>query len=985
MNERKVAFILCMSNEREYSECKRYLDRLIVPEGFEMDVITIQEAPSMCAGYNAGMHSTDAKYKVYIHQDTFIINKNFIADMLKVFEDENVGLMGVIGARKLPKNAYAVTAWDTGKVYHNSYDARIFGYQQKGKIYTEVEAVDGLLLATQYDVEFREDLFENFDFYDISACFEYRRAGFKVVTANQDECWVYHNDKFSKMTKYDTNREKFVNEYKIDFSLEDSVNAIDNQEYELAKLEARSSFEKLIDAGQMAAVSSAIMAQESSFLCLRDIEILARIYANEHERNAFDWNLGINNLYDTLNDLKWFLKRVEYNVEMPDKEYVYYCDGYSFHSILMVALSYCIRIKDVVEKIRKYIKNTNEVEAVINKLPNDKSWLDIITQVESNIVYNLDKVNESTAIPVAISDLGKSDIVEIMVETFEKLGILDNIIIIGEKDGIGSNILKEKNVPIIIIRSMDMVRFCMHKNWDIKEAIFVEENNFIDECKRVFYNSSIAIKDILKCISDAYKTDDYRLYFYMSKILKRKNSIQAKLCMEQALYYCKQENDKSMLMDELLEYKNVCVEGTSVVILSYNTKDMTKRCIESLEEYTDNKRLEIIVIDNGSTDGSVECLQGMSEIKLVVNENNKGFAGGCNQGIELATKENDIWLLNSDTLVPKNALFWLKMGLHSNENVGATGSVSNFCPNYQNIVEGDVVDKDYEKVALKYNIYKENPLEEKNWLVGFSMLIKREALEKTGYLDERFFPGNFEDNDLSYRLLENSYKLMLCHNSFVFHYGGTSFKKSNTVSSSLVENKQRFINKWNFDPEKYTAIKTRHISMIDKNEDDEFSVIDLNAGVGATISRLKYKYKNAYVMGVEGCEEAAKIARLNGCKVCNDVDRYFDYVLVDGVSTETLEDVLMCIKYNGVLIGSINNKYYSELMKNNDESSLTANEIIEKLINRGFDVKDFSFAKGINYDTKDVKRLSEKYGCDEKIIMAERFYFVAKLKSLNER
>lgn len=102
MDEKKIAFILCVNDEMEYMECKQYLDYLIVPEGYVTDIFAVQEAPSMAAGYNAGMQNSDAAYKVYLHQDVFIINRNFIGDMLAVFgEDARIGLMGCVGASHL--------------------------------------------------------------------------------------------------------------------------------------------------------------------------------------------------------------------------------------------------------------------------------------------------------------------------------------------------------------------------------------------------------------------------------------------------------------------------------------------------------------------------------------------------------------------------------------------------------------------------------------------------------------------------------------------------------------------------------------------------------------------------------------------------------------------------------------------------------------------------------------------------------------------
>lgn len=78
MNDNKIAFIICTNNQLYFNECCYYINRLLLPEGFERDVIGIEDAPSMCAGYNAGMQSSDAKYKVYLHHDVFIKEPKFI-------------------------------------------------------------------------------------------------------------------------------------------------------------------------------------------------------------------------------------------------------------------------------------------------------------------------------------------------------------------------------------------------------------------------------------------------------------------------------------------------------------------------------------------------------------------------------------------------------------------------------------------------------------------------------------------------------------------------------------------------------------------------------------------------------------------------------------------------------------------------------------------------------------------------------------------
>lgn len=89
MNKKQIAFIICVNDDEEFAECMYYLERLYVPEGYSTDIISIQNAPSMAGGYNAAMKDSDAKYKVYLHQDVFIMNRMFISDLIDIFRMMN--------------------------------------------------------------------------------------------------------------------------------------------------------------------------------------------------------------------------------------------------------------------------------------------------------------------------------------------------------------------------------------------------------------------------------------------------------------------------------------------------------------------------------------------------------------------------------------------------------------------------------------------------------------------------------------------------------------------------------------------------------------------------------------------------------------------------------------------------------------------------------------------------------------------------------
>lgn len=216
MQTKLITFIICVNNEMYYEECTYYINRLVLPKGYDIDMIAIREADSMCAAYNAGMQSSDAKYKIYMHQDVMIREVHFLEYMIELFaQNENVGMIGMIGGTKMPKTGVTYRAWNVGMVDCRDPDMAYFmaGAKDMKREDTIVEAVDGLLIATQYDVPWREDLFTHFDYYDVSQSFEMRRAGYDILVPYQEKPWVIHDSSFAKLTYYDEARKICLKEY----------------------------------------------------------------------------------------------------------------------------------------------------------------------------------------------------------------------------------------------------------------------------------------------------------------------------------------------------------------------------------------------------------------------------------------------------------------------------------------------------------------------------------------------------------------------------------------------------------------------------------------------------------------------------------------------------------------------------------------------------------------------------------------------------
>lgn len=216
MNEKKFQFIICSNNEDFLAECITYISLLEVPEGYSVDVISILEAASMAAGYNEGMRASDAKYKIYLHQDVFIIYRKFLYALLEIFEsDPQIGMIGMVGSPKMPS---------CGIMWYGAREGGGYGLIPVQKPYGEyeysledglheVEAIDGFIMITCQDLPWREELFDGWDFYDISQSFEFRKQGYKVVVPEQISPWCKHDDGFINLAHYDKYRKLFLNEY----------------------------------------------------------------------------------------------------------------------------------------------------------------------------------------------------------------------------------------------------------------------------------------------------------------------------------------------------------------------------------------------------------------------------------------------------------------------------------------------------------------------------------------------------------------------------------------------------------------------------------------------------------------------------------------------------------------------------------------------------------------------------------------------------
>lgn len=216
LDDHLINFICCVNDWEQFARCQAFLQDLKIPDGYHAEILTVEGAPSMAAGYNLAMRTSRARYKVYLHQDVYITHTPFLHDIVKLFSThEKLGLLGVIGAKTVPENGIWWESPDgVGQVVEIRQGERLLKFRDADEPYQSVGGLDGVLLVTQYDLPWRQDLFSSWHFYNLSQCFEFMRSGYEVGIPPQEKPWCTHDcGPLSNLEGFEAARQTFCREY----------------------------------------------------------------------------------------------------------------------------------------------------------------------------------------------------------------------------------------------------------------------------------------------------------------------------------------------------------------------------------------------------------------------------------------------------------------------------------------------------------------------------------------------------------------------------------------------------------------------------------------------------------------------------------------------------------------------------------------------------------------------------------------------------
>lgn len=242
----------------------------------------------------------------------------------------------------------------------------------------------------------------------------------------------------------------------------------------------------------------------------------------------------------------------------------------------------------------------------------------------------------------------------------------------------------------------------------------------------------------------------------------------------------------------------------SIVMLSWNAPQFTKLALESIREHTRGE-YEVIIVDNGSRSETVDWLKTLADqpdVRVIFNPTNRGYAGGNNQAIAAARGEY-IVLLNNDVIVTDG---WLDGLLHAFDRIPALGVSA---PR-SNKIAGDqiVVDASYDGIEAMHRFAagRSERYRDQGYItdraIGLCLCIDRRLIEEIGGIDERFGIGNFEDDDFCMRVRASGYRIFVCNDVFIHHFGSQTFAANKVDwTATMRENWTKFAAKWDLPAE----------------------------------------------------------------------------------------------------------------------------------------------------------------------------------------
>ncbi|WP_291571665.1 glycosyltransferase [Clostridium sp. UBA4548] len=381
----------------------------------------------------------------------------------------------------------------------------------------------------------------------------------------------------------------------------------------------------------------------------------------------------------------------------------------------------------------------------------------------------------------------------------------------------------------------------------IMAVIYINEGKF-NEAEQI-------LRDGLKQQSNNFDLMYNLAYLYENTDLK---------CLPLALSYYKrcwaitEDNDhKTDILNKVnnLKMKLVTLNESdrplvSIVVLAYNQLEYTKLCIESIYKYTSNTKIELITVNNGSSDGTKAYFSSLSNVKNINIVNNVRPVDGFNAGIESAEGKYTACVCN-DFIFTENWLDNLLKCIESDESIGFVSPGANLISNNQRIDCSYSSIDEMQMFAKNYNMSDSSKWEERIKLLPCVLLCRSNLLKDIGGYDPRFYYGEFADDDISFRIRRLGYKLIYAGDTFTHHAGSITTEKDHVENNSIAVSREIFINKHHIDPPIESTFNSSIVNTVNYKRRKNINILGINTFCGGTPLQVKNKFKNLGLSSVK--------------------------------------------------------------------------------------------------------------------------------------
>lgn len=345
----------------------------------------------------------------------------------------------------------------------------------------------------------------------------------------------------------------------------------------------------------------------------------------------------------------------------------------------------------------------------------------------------------------------------------------------------------------------------------------------------------------------------------------------------------------------------------TVCILAYNRLEKTRRCVESVLKYTQGIRYELLLVDNGSSDGTLKYFQSIQfpEKKIIRITKNLGALYATNLAMRSFSGRYFALVIN-DAIVTKNWLSNLLRCFESDQRIGMVTPGASNVSNFQEIFLSFSSYEEMQQKAAVYNQSDPRKWEQRVRLVAIIYLLKREVVDLIGLDDPGFF-HDFEEDDLSVRVRRAGYKVVVCMDTFIHHdhdFRHGEDKDQAEFQASIEAGRRNFMDKYHgldswSDMSNYEMYLD--IGAIPQKRAAAPEILGVDVMCGMPILQIKNKLRR------KGILEAGTTAFTTQAKHFCDLQTVCDHVTCDRI--ERLSDFLENRQFDYIVLGNAINTY----------------------------------------------------------------------------